>query len=399
MISYPGRPAFADSWAGRETLCPDGQRPRRAGTARRAPAVFKLALASTLALALADCRTEIPRAARLADMLNARVANPFDDTVAIAVNFVSNRQISKARAGCNDEYYTVELAGAVRQGVCVVNVPRGHSVGSIDTVSEGQDRNSHFIATRYLPLSEAEYDATLAKEPGDILLFVHGFNVRFQEAVFRAAQIAYDAKFQGTVVLFSWPAGPRPGFLASLRMDSTYEQNRERASRSVSDMQGLLNRLTATKRRLFVIVHSMGHQVIIPAIAGLADLGQKESIQELVFTAPDFAQADFRRLSPKIRQVARRITLYCSPADNALRVSERVNGNRRIGQCTRLEGVDVVNVSLIDSPIFWVGGLGHGYYSSRALLTDIFQLMLGLDVNKRLFVRKSVGDEGYLLRN
>ena len=347
------------------------------------------------------CRTEIPRSATLAELLNGRIVNAFDDTQSIAVNFVSNRRLSAAPAGCSDEYYTVDLGSSVSRGVCIVNVPREHAVGSIDSTTDSPDRDTHFIASRYLPLSEADYDAILAKDSGDILLFVHGFNVKFQEAVFRAAQIAYDAKFQGTVVLFSWPAGAKPGFLASLRVDNTYEENRARATRSVDEMGRLLVKLTAMKRRLFVVVHSMGHQVVVPAAAALADAGQNETIQELVFTAPDFAQVDFRALGPKLRQVAHRVTLYCSPADNALRVSERVNGNRRVGQCSRIEGVDVINVSLIDAPIFWVGGLGHGYYSSRALLTDMVQLMLGMDVNKRLFVRKARvgGEENYFLRN
>ena len=44
------------------------------------------------------------------------------------------------------------------------------------------------------------------------LVFVHGFNVRYQEAVLRAAQINYDLKYQGPIILFSWPAGAGDGF-------------------------------------------------------------------------------------------------------------------------------------------------------------------------------------------
>jgi len=54
----------------------------------------------------------------------------------------------------------------------------------------------------------------------------------------------------------------------------------------------------------------------------------------------------------------------------------------------------------VDSPVMGVGGLGHGYYSSRPLMTDVMQLILGIDVDKRLFIRKGVNgsSEDYVLR-
>ncbi len=385
--------------AARRTLCLPGR--SRSGAVVR-PRILRL-LWGMMVLGAAgsapwNCRTEPARAANLAEMLNARIAMPYDNTQMVAVNFVSNRQVTGEAPDCSDGYYSVEL-GPKRHGLCLVNVPRAHEVGSIDATGGDPQRHEHFIVTRHQPLAEADFYATLDKDPSDILVFVHGFNVKFREAVLRSAQIAYDAKFQGSVVLFSWPAGARPGFLASLRMDLTYRENRDRAAQSVAAMRETLERLAATKRRIHVVVHSMGHQVVIPAAAALADSGAKQIMHELVFTAPDFAEAEFRALAPKLRQVARRITLYCSPADNALRVSVRVNENKRVGQCSRIDGMDVINVNLIDSPLFWVGGLGHGYYSSRAILTDLFQLLLGIEARRRLFIRvQEEGDEHYVLR-
>jgi hypothetical protein len=47
-----------------------------------------------------------------------------------------------------------------------------------------------------------------------------------------------------------------------------------------------------------------------------------------------------------------------------------------------------------------VGGLGHSYYSSRPILTDIFQVLLGIPAEDRLFIRKSEPNstEDYYLR-
>lgn len=40
----------------------------------------------------------------------------------------------------------------------------------------------------------------------EALVFVHGYNVSFESALRRAAQIAHDTGFDGSVFLFSWPA-------------------------------------------------------------------------------------------------------------------------------------------------------------------------------------------------
>jgi len=40
----------------------------------------------------------------------------------------------------------------------------------------------------------------------DILLYVHGFNVSYDEARFRLAQISHDGRFGGVAVLYTWPA-------------------------------------------------------------------------------------------------------------------------------------------------------------------------------------------------
>jgi esterase/lipase superfamily enzyme len=43
--------------------------------------------------------------------------------------------------------------------------------------------------------------------PKQAFVFVHGFNVSFENALRRTAQIAYDLNFDGAPFLFSWPGG------------------------------------------------------------------------------------------------------------------------------------------------------------------------------------------------
>ncbi|MFE1941045.1 alpha/beta hydrolase, partial [Leptospira kirschneri] len=77
-------------------------------------------------------------------------------------------------------------------------------------------------------------------------------------------------------------------------------------------------------------------------------------------------------------------------------ISASLNQGSRLGSCAPIEDFDVVNVNPIDSSLI---SIGHGYYSSRPLLTDIYQVFLGIKVKKRLFIQKSFGNENFILRN
>ena len=59
-----------------------------------------------------------------------------------------------------------------------------------------------------LAQAKANFDARIRRIPGRrVLLFVHGFNTRFEEAVYRFAQIVHDARVDVAPVLFTWPSG------------------------------------------------------------------------------------------------------------------------------------------------------------------------------------------------
>jgi esterase/lipase superfamily enzyme len=69
------------------------------------------------------------------------------------------------------------------------------------------------------------------------MVFVHGYNVPFADAVFKAAQIAYDANFLGTTIVFSWPSAGQP---------LKYDYDRESANFSSGDLFNLLKLVTST---------------------------------------------------------------------------------------------------------------------------------------------------------
>lgn len=332
--------------------------------------------------------------------LNSRIYDPFDTTKTVKVLFATVRKTAGSNIACSNEYYSIQYDPQERFGSCEVSVPSGHDVGNLDMDASGSSEKFYKLENH----QTLNYDTLLStikdnKFP-EVIVFVHGFNVKFEEAVLRAAQIRYDMKFSGEIVLFTWPAGADEGVLSSLLINSTYSTNQINAKASVNHFKVFLNKITALGKKTHLIVHSMGHQVVLPSVAGLSKEKGGKFISEMVLNAPDFDAAEFKEIAGDLKKSADRITVYCSPGDNALVASSKVNKNKRIGSCEKVAGIDMVNVNPVDSPVLGVGGLGHGYYSSRPILTDLYQVLLGVDVTKRLFIRKSSPQnaEDYVMR-
>ncbi len=372
------------------------------------------ALLAVTALSLAGCGhapvkpiepLKVPRfygSDSLQKDLGALFKQPYSDTQAMDIIYVTNRNATGDATECDDSSFGINPSDKLSYGVCTFNVPKRHHIGGFEFAPNPRaDPHQYYRLLNHVPLDEAGLFHLLRQKQGsDILVFIHGFNVKFQEALLRAAQIAYDLKFQGPVVLFSWPAGTEEGLLNSAMVTRTYQNNYSNAIKTVPQAQAFFKQLSDLNQTVHMMVHSMGHQVTLRALSQLAQSSDRPFIGELILNAPDFPLKDFQRVVPMLMKVAGRVTVYCSYNDNAIAASESYNKNRRMGACEHVAGTDMINVGEIDAPTLGVGGLGHSYYSSRPILTDIFQVLLGIPTEKRLFIRKSEPNstEDYYLR-
>ncbi len=331
----------------------------------------------------------------------------FTDTRSIDLFIATNRKMKNGMMGCSNDQLGVEGDNLLKLGLCRINVPKNHTTGEINfTKDNRQSSHDYFKVIGYKNFTEEKFFESLKKSRRIPLVFVHGFNVRYQEAVLRAAQIAYDLKYQGPVVLFSWPAGAGDGFLDEKLINVTYKNNTKTAADSIVYFKNFLSSFKKADIKINLMVHSMGHQVVIPALNDWVKENSQQLnpenklINELILNAPDFESDKFVEYAESLNALTKRITLYCSFNDNAMVASEVFNKTKRLGACTQVENVDSINVSQVDAPTLGIGGLGHGYYSSRPILSDVFQVLLGLDAEKRLFIRKSEPNstEKYFLR-
>ena len=95
----------------------------------------------------------------------------------------------------------------------------------------------------------------------DALLFIHGYNTSFNDGCRRAAQLAYDLKFPGTVLLYSWP---------SKNHWYAYAADEEIAAWSSPHFEAFLRDILAVQNllKLHVISHGMGNRVVLSGLTG-----------------------------------------------------------------------------------------------------------------------------------
>jgi esterase/lipase superfamily enzyme len=207
--------------------------------------------------------------------------------------------------------------------------------------------------------------ATKAASNRDALLFIHGYNVSFDDACRRAAQLAYDIKFQGQIILYSWPSH------ASVL---NYAGDEEMTEWSQPHFNVFLKQLLSGSEisRLHVIAHSMGNRLLTGALFSNV-LTEKEisHLGELVLAAPDVNRLIFDQY-PGFKK---RMTLYASDRDQALRLSKWFHGYSRAGDARPdidiKAGMDSIDASAVDTSF-----LGHSYIGdSRSVLADVAALI------------------------
>ncbi|MFD0725735.1 alpha/beta hydrolase [Lysobacter brunescens] len=214
-------------------------------------------------------------------------------------------------------------------------------------------------------------DAAAAGDETHALVFIHGFNVTFEEAAIRAAQIGVDLDVPGATAFFSWPSR---GNVIDYPVDEACIEASERA---ITDF--LVDFAAEVgARKLHLIAHSMGNRGLLRALQRIAANAQtrgKVKFDQIFLAAPDVDRDLFLDLAALYGEHAARTTLYASDADLPVHVSSELHQAARAGYFepyTVAQGVDTIAV-----PDFDLDLLGHSYFAqAESLLYHMRELML-----------------------
>ena len=309
----------------------------------------------------------------------------------VPVFFGTNRAPAKARWGMGFG----EAKGPLRYGVVRVSVPIRHSPGEIERpdwtpFNWSDDPRKHFTILALNPLNGPQMFSQLTERMGwlrqrfggserSALLFVHGYNVSFEDAAYRTAQVAHDIRFQGVPIFYSWP---------SKVTTALYTHDRTRIDQSESLIGAFIVDVLdrAKPDKLYILAHSMGARGVSQALSKVAatrpDL--KDRIAALILASPDIDKEVFvTNVAPRLSSMARSVTTYVSSRDKALLASQKVNGDYALGDARGgiaiVPGMMTVDASNVDTDF-----LGHSYFGSEvSLLHDIRAVVAGAPFGSR----------------
>ena len=290
-----------------------------------------------------------------------------------------NTKLSKFYGGERNNQST---DGPMEYGICKVSIPPNHKVGKIESpkwwkLEFRPNVKKHVVLQTIDQNSKEDFfeklkNTVAASHQQQAFVFVHGYNVNFDDAAKRTAQIAYDLAFDGAPIMYSWPSR---GDVKSYTVDeSNIQWTKPHLQQFLAEIAESSGATT-----IHLIAHSMGNRALTRAFSDLVEEQESrlsEKFQKVILTAPDIDADVFKQeIAPAMLKSKAHITLYASSNDKALIASKVVHGHPRAGDSGEklvvLPGIDTIDASAANT-----GLLGHSYFAeSLDVITDIFELL------------------------
>ncbi len=266
-----------------------------------------LTACSTLQGVLAPVETPAPGTSRV-DMLVATTRQPTDPAEMFSGDRGTSISLANITVSIPPEH--VRKVGEIQWPRSIPGNPQ------TDFVTLKADIISREQALRWLNRSAKETPKRR------VLVFIHGFNNRFEDAVFRFAQIVHDSHAPVVPVLFTWPSRGSILSYGYDRESSTWSRN------ALEDMLRSLARDPAVGE-ISILAHSMGNVVALEALRQMAirDGRVAPKIRNVLLAAPDVDVDIAREAVATMGPNRPSLTLFVSQDDRALALSRRVWGD------------------------------------------------------------------------
>jgi esterase/lipase superfamily enzyme len=237
----------------------------------------------------------------------------------------------------------------------------------------------------------------------DVLIYIHGFNVSWQEAVGSAAALelmlnrsaSADSEQSLAVVLFTWPSDGMAMPFASYKSDRTEGAGSGYAvGRALLKARDYLASLRDRARTgvplcgqdIHLLCHSMGNYVLQNALARIAEFTPGSALprlfEHIFLCAPD---VDDDVLEPghamgSVHELARCVTVYHNRGDLAMVISDHTKGHpERLGAGGAARPSLLHNkLNQLDCTPVVSGLVEHSYYLSGTVRDDIRQSIDGI---------------------
>lgn len=261
--------------------------------------------------------------------------------------------------------------------------------------------------TPAVPKKGAWFDAISCHLDSDprrnITIFVHGYNTGLIDNTLVAAEIYHYLGHRGAMINFEWPS------TSSLFQ---YIQDKGNANFSTRHFRMLIKNLAreCSADSITIIAHSAGSPIVVNALRELRLLDDeltahqvcdKYKIDRVVLAAPDMDLMGFLNATGDgFHEIARKVAVYASPNDRALRIAEKIYGHQRLGRAvnnlevwekevlTKARGIEMIDASVARNN--YQSFLMHNYFHRDPWISsDIAAFILRQPPTKRKLTKES----------
>ena len=307
------------------------------------------------------------------------IESPNPQASRVSVLSVSTRERSEDPG---EVYNGERSSGDPEFAIVDVSIPPTHEKGRLEWPEQVPPDPAREFATLDLQFPDREevHDwFTERHSDGRLLVFVHGYNVRFSDAVYRLAQVSNDLGQGAAPILFSWPSR---GTLSS------YLYDKDSATYSRDALEVLLEAAAESPEvtEITVLAHSMGAWLTMESLRQIAIRNGSidPKIQDVILASPDIDEHVFSKQFDALGDDRPEFTIVVSSDDRALQLSRLLSGHMgRLGNANvnthvatewlrTHPGVTILDLSELD-----VGGsLHHSKFAESAGALDVIDQTL-----------------------
>lgn len=302
-------------------------------------------------------------------------------------------------------------------GLAYVHIPKHHRVGSTGSLGGMIFGYDPYVSVQrveeYKSSGEFFDDVKHRLKTDDsanknVLIFIHGYNNTFDDSLIRVAQVGVDVGVEDYhSFMFSWASRGDP-------IEYTVDEATIDASEPFLE-QFLTNAIKNIPNgyRVSIIAHSMGNRALLRVTSKtIQHVAQKENFKfwQIFLAAPDVDVDVFKQLAPAYMKVASNVTIYTSPADGAVHLSQALHYYPRVGYVkderqlvkndALKEFITTQRINLVDVKNQCVDKIGHAYFAEAVpLLEDIRELVSAGTPSRRKELGWDWNDYYWVLRS
>jgi esterase/lipase superfamily enzyme len=285
---------------------------------------------------------------------------------------------TRAPSGDAATLFSGERNAALSLTDVAVSLPKNRQSGTVQWPRKlPPNPQTDFAVTRVQPIQpgpEARQWFHKHSVGGHVLVFVHGFNNRYEDSVFRLAQIVADSGAETTPMLFTWPS--RASVLA-------YNYDKESTNYSRTALETALRTLASSPdvNDVTILAHSMGTWLTMEALRQMAirDKQIAPKIENVILASPDIDLDVFAKQFIEMGKKRPKFTIFVSQDDRALKVSSIISGDvTRVGAIdpsaepyrTQLEraGITAIDLTKVETE---GDSLHHGKFAESPQIVQL----------------------------